>query len=243
MGKELDANLAKHVTNPRFGMAHTNDTSAVIRPLSYLRDHLLSSSGAEQGQRRWERYQQSVRDAAQMAMMAIDEVYEWGAQEDRGFAFIALDIVSDSDQNAFVLDVNSLNSFYHEERWPEWFVAERSHMIREASDIIQDFAARKRAVPAEGQDHPREKQDHHVMRAPVLLSGRAVPSSRDGGGGGGVRGGWEVLFWDTANASVSALPHAEDDGAARIGAVRGGSGGGGGGGGLARGECVSLSYF
>ena len=29
--------LARHVTNPRFGLAHTNDTASVIEPLDILR--------------------------------------------------------------------------------------------------------------------------------------------------------------------------------------------------------------
>ena len=48
-----------------------------------------------------------------------------------------MDVASDADQNAHVLDLNSGPSFYHHHEWPQWFVEERSAMIREAADIVQ----------------------------------------------------------------------------------------------------------
>ena len=54
-----------------------------------------------------------------------------------------MDVAADVQQNAFVLDLNSGPSFYHNEAWPGWFVAERSAMIRSAADIVQQVAARK----------------------------------------------------------------------------------------------------
>lgn len=76
-----------------------------------------------------------------------------------GHALIAADVVLDSSANAMVVDVNTMSSFYHldpeadakcrRERgggtraWPDWFVEERSALIRTALDIVEETAWRK----------------------------------------------------------------------------------------------------
>jgi hypothetical protein len=54
--------------------------------------------------------------------------------------WLAMDVVYDDKYNAFVVDVNSGPSFYHEHKWPSWFVKERSALVREAIDYIQEAA-------------------------------------------------------------------------------------------------------
>jgi hypothetical protein len=54
--------------------------------------------------------------------------------------WLAMDVVYDDTYNAFVVDVNSGPSFYHEHKWPYWFVKERSALVREAIDFIQEAA-------------------------------------------------------------------------------------------------------
>lgn len=79
-GKKLpenDPQLARHVTNPRFGMAHTNDTNHVIKPVGFLRESLMAQYGAEEGEARWTRFQNSIRNAAQMVLHAVRERH-WG---------------------------------------------------------------------------------------------------------------------------------------------------------------------
>jgi len=139
---ENDPKLARHVTNPRFGMAHTRDTNDVIKPVSYLRDALRREYDAQEAEARWLRYQNSIRNAAQMVLHAVRNRH-WGHNKQWGYLFLAMDVASDVNQNAHVLDLNSGPSFYHHHDWPEWFVNERSAMIREAADIIQEVAFRK----------------------------------------------------------------------------------------------------
>ena len=118
---ENDPKLARHVTNPRFGMAHTGDTNDVIKPVSYLREALRREYGAQEAEARWVRYQNSIRNAAQMVLHAVRNRH-WGHNKKWGYLFLAMDVASDSHQNAHVLDLNSGPSFYHHHDWPEWFV-------------------------------------------------------------------------------------------------------------------------
>jgi len=53
---------------------------------------------------------------------------------------IAMDVVYDTDGNAKVIDINSGPDFYHDHKYPLWFHRERSGMIREALDIVQETA-------------------------------------------------------------------------------------------------------
>lgn len=59
------------------------------------------------------------------------------------YLFMALDIAFDESGNAFVLDVNTGPSFYHKMDLPGWFRKERSIMIREAADIMQEITFKK----------------------------------------------------------------------------------------------------
>jgi hypothetical protein len=140
--KEDDMDIARHVTNPRFGMAHTRSTDDVIKPVDYLRQSLVASYRAKEGEARYKRYQNSIRNAALTVAHAIRNRW-WGKNVGWGFLFLAMDVAADTDQNAWVLDLNSGPSFYHKEEWPNWFVKERSAMIRAAADIIQEVAFRK----------------------------------------------------------------------------------------------------
>ena len=134
---ENDPQLARHVTNPRFGMAHTNDTNDVIKPVGLLREALVAQHGELEGEARYRRYQNSIRNAAQMVLHAVRNRH-WGKNKKWGYLYLAMDVACDTDQNAHVLDLNSGPSFYHHHAWPSWFVQERSDMIREAADIIQE---------------------------------------------------------------------------------------------------------
>jgi hypothetical protein len=139
---EYERKLARHITNPRFGMAHTRDTKDVIKPVTFLRDALLVEYGAAEAEVRWARYQSSMRNAVLMVMHAVRNRH-WGNTKEWAYLFLAMDVASDRQQNAHVLDLNSGPSFYHGHEWPEWFVKERSSMIREAADIVQEVAFRK----------------------------------------------------------------------------------------------------
>ena len=37
-----------------------------------------------------------------------------------GYVFLAMDVGIDTEQNAYVLDLNSGPSLYHEHSWPAW---------------------------------------------------------------------------------------------------------------------------
>ena len=78
----------------------------VIRPITFLRDHLRSHYGAEEGEGRWHKYKERVRRAVEMAMLAVHAEFDWGKWRQDGFVMIALDVVADVDQNAYVLDLN-----------------------------------------------------------------------------------------------------------------------------------------
>jgi hypothetical protein len=133
--------LARHVTNPRFGLAHTNDSSAVIQPLDALREELLRTHGAdpEKGTEAWKKIQASVRNTALQVTYAIKQKFFGRQYATRwGFMWLAMDVVYDLDMRAFVVDINSGPSFYHEHKWPDWFVKERSALTREAIDYIQE---------------------------------------------------------------------------------------------------------
>jgi hypothetical protein len=60
----------------------------------------------------------------------------------RGFALIATDISYDVHMNAQILDVNSGPSatppFFDGRQHPRWLLTERSRLIREAKDIVQE---------------------------------------------------------------------------------------------------------
>jgi hypothetical protein len=123
-------------------MAHTRDANDVIKPVTFLRDALLVEYGAAEAELRWVRYQNSIRNAVLMVMHAVRDRH-WGNNKEWAYLFLAMDVASDRQQNAHVLDLNSGPSFYHGHEWPEWFVKERSAMIREAADIVQEVAFRK----------------------------------------------------------------------------------------------------
>ena len=93
-----------------------------------------------------------------------------------------MDVAADVQQNAFVLDLNSGPSFYHNEAWPGWFVAERSAMIRSAADIVQQVAARKlemrrRRLGRAGTGTGAAVGEGDLLREPL-----------------GELGGWSVLY-------------------------------------------------
>jgi len=63
-----------------------------------------------------------------------------------GHAWLAADVVYDTNLVPKIVDLNSGPSFYHAERdsaWPPWFVGERSRLTRAAQDILQTVAFRK----------------------------------------------------------------------------------------------------
>ncbi|EKX45437.1 hypothetical protein GUITHDRAFT_108705 [Guillardia theta CCMP2712] len=139
---ETDPYLATHVTNPRFGLAHTNKSQEVLRPVETLRSALEEELGVTRGRQAWRKLSLSVRNAALSAIFSV-RYRSWGQNSPWGYLFMAMDVAYDRHQNAFVLDLNSGPSFYHGSEWPEWYVQDRSAMIREAADIIQELAFRK----------------------------------------------------------------------------------------------------
>ena len=50
-----DPEVARHVTNPRFGMAHTRDASRIIKPVETVRAALVAQHGEAAGGRRFAR--------------------------------------------------------------------------------------------------------------------------------------------------------------------------------------------
>ena len=143
---EMDHDLGIHVTNPRFGMAHTNDTNDVIKPVTYLEQVLVQERGEHAGKVAFEKLQRSVRNAALQVLYAVRQ--KWLQKNPKtmgkwGFAMIAMDVAYDTNMNAYVLDLNSGPSFYHDQDWPAWFVRERSAIIREGFDIVQEAMFRK----------------------------------------------------------------------------------------------------
>jgi hypothetical protein len=138
---EDNEDLARHVTNPRFGFAHTNDTSLVMQEVEFLRDALVREHGAHKGQLLYAHALRSVRRAVLMALHAVKSKLAHKDYHTRwGFVMMAMDVAYDIDMNAYVLDVNSGPSFYHDHPFPPWFRQERSSLIREALDIVQEMA-------------------------------------------------------------------------------------------------------
>lgn len=171
---EEDPELARHVTNPRFGLSFTNDSSEILKPVEMLRGELVKEKGEVEGAAAWEKLQRSVRNAALQAFYSLKDRYADRGYDTRwGFAFIAMDVAYDRDMNAYVLDVNSGPSFYHEHEWPPWFFKERSALIREAMDSVQEVAFHKLA-----QSPNRTKQGLQTIS-------------------GGSKG-WDVLFEEAA---------------------------------------------
>eukprot|EP00960_Hanusia_phi_P066463 766404-Hanusia_phi.AAC.1 len=74
LNSEKDRLLARHITNPRFGTSHTNDTSQVIRPSESLREELFRQWGPEEGDRLWKRLNRNIRRAAMN--VAVDVVQQ-----------------------------------------------------------------------------------------------------------------------------------------------------------------------
>uniref|UniRef100_A0A7S4UKL5 Uncharacterized protein n=1 Tax=Guillardia theta TaxID=55529 RepID=A0A7S4UKL5_GUITH len=143
---EKDRLLARHITNPRFGTSHTNDTSRVIRPFDTLRKELFQQWGPEEGKKLWARLNRNIRRAVLSVFFAMKGLFLQSQYYNRwAFAIIAYDIAIDQDLNPFVLDINSGPSFYHGHKWPTWFVKERSLLIRSAMDIVQHVAFLKLA--------------------------------------------------------------------------------------------------
>lgn len=73
--KERDPRMGMHVTNPRFGLAHTNDTRKVLRPVKDMWRALLRQHGKERAKALWERLQLSARNAALQAVYASRHVW------------------------------------------------------------------------------------------------------------------------------------------------------------------------
>ena len=144
---EKDKLMGMHVTNPRFGLAHTNDTRRVIRPIQDLWRDLLRQHDEARARPMWKRLQTSVRNAALQAVYASRPVwFGHGGYTAWGYALLAMDVAFDQQMNAYILDVNSGPSFYHilpPNNWPKWFGELRSATIREAYDILQEVASRK----------------------------------------------------------------------------------------------------
>ena len=78
--------------------------------------------------------------------------------------WLAMDVVYDDKYNAFVVDVNSGPSFYHEHKWPRWFVKERSALVREAIDYIQEAAFFKVYMTFYRRLGYRVRIDHFCVR-------------------------------------------------------------------------------
>ena len=132
---ESDTDLARHVTNPRFGFAHTNESDEVIQPLAALKRQVLAAGDA----RAWARLETSVRNAALHVTYAIKHKFFGHEYNTRwGFMWLAMDVVYDSALNAHVVDINTGPDFYHHHAWPRWFLRERSVVTREAVDILQE---------------------------------------------------------------------------------------------------------
>lgn len=138
---EEDEDLARHITNPRFGFAHTNDTSLVMQEVSFMRTALVREHGERKGDALYQRARRSVQQAALMAVHAVKSKLADRAYHTRwGFVMMAMDVAYDKQMNAMVLDLNSGPSFYHDHPFPGWFRKERSALIREALDIVQELA-------------------------------------------------------------------------------------------------------
>jgi hypothetical protein len=199
--KEDDMDIARHVTNPRFGMAHTRSTDDVIKPVDYLRQSLVASYRAKEGEARYKRYQNSIRNAALTVAHAIRNRW-WGKNVGWGFLFLAMDVAADTDQNAWVLDLNSGPSFYHKEQWPNWFVQERSAMIRAAADIIQEVAFRKLVMQQRRFQATRASVRGEITQESNLTAREDVlrqPLEE--------LGGWDMLYGEDHN--LSPLPPEE----------------------------------
>ena len=165
---ESDTDLARHVTNPRFGFAHTNESDEVIQPLAALKRQVLAAGDASThththththishislvtftaikrqvlaagDARAWARLETSVRNAALHVTYAIKHKFFGHEYNTRwGFMWLAMDVVYDSALNAHVVDINTGPDFYHHHAWPRWFLRERSVVTREAVDILQE---------------------------------------------------------------------------------------------------------
>lgn len=73
--KEKDLRMGMHVTNPRFGLSHTNDTRKVLRPVKDMWRDLVRSHSKERTRVLWERLQMSVRNAALQAVYASRHIW------------------------------------------------------------------------------------------------------------------------------------------------------------------------
>eukprot|EP00960_Hanusia_phi_P036266 752236-Hanusia_phi.AAC.2 len=142
-----------HVTTPRSGLAHTNHSQDVLKPLSMLRTAAEEEFGEARGQRMWRKMTLSARNAALSAMFSIRH-RKWGQSSAWGHLFMAVDVAYDRHGNAFVLDLNSGPSFYPGNQSQGWFAEDRSTMIREATDIIQEIAFRKLVSHQEAKLNP-----------------------------------------------------------------------------------------
>eukprot|EP00802_Teleaulax_amphioxeia_P010549 Tamp_10577.p1 GENE.Tamp_10577~~Tamp_10577.p1 ORF type:complete len:572 (-),score=93.23 Tamp_10577:141-1856(-) len=182
---EENIDLARHITNPRFGLAHTNDSSAIIQPLDKLRIELLATLGPdpEKGTEAWKKLQTSVRNTALQITYAIKQKFFGRHYHTRwGFMWLAMDVVYDTDMRAYVVDINSGPSFYHEHKWPDWFLKERSALTREAMDYIQEagFLKATKHTSSTPLTPPSEWEilfhEHRggVQRAGVIAPGECV---------------------------------------------------------------------
>mmetsp|Transcript_41839 Transcript_41839/g.99201 ORF Transcript_41839/g.99201 Transcript_41839/m.99201 type:complete len:176 (-) Transcript_41839:89-616(-) len=156
-------------------MAHTNSTDDVIQPVEKLLEHLIKERGEEAGKKAYEDLGRSVRNAALQVLYAIKK--KWLQKNGKtmarwGFAMVAMDVAYDGNMNAYVLDLNSGPSFYHDHEWPKWFVTERSAIIREGIDIVQESMFRKLSN----------------------FTAKAMPYSDTGG--------WELLYKEDAGGVV-----------------------------------------
>jgi hypothetical protein len=191
-----EATRARHITNPNFGLAYTNNTADLIRPVQELRRAL----GAK-----FVRFESSVRNAALMVVLAFRLQRQWGGGDPRwGYLFLSMDVAVDLHQNAMVLDVNSGPSFYHGHAWPPWFVRERSALIRQAADIIQEVAFRKLMSPQ--PQYPPATLDR------IATTHRAP---RAGAGAGAhdrleeplvTAGAWEAIYSENSKGTPLAPP-------------------------------------
>jgi hypothetical protein len=90
-------------------------------------------------------------------------------------------------------------SFYHGHEWPLWFEEERSAMIREGVDIIQEVAFKKlMSLRLEG-DHAAQEQERGGERVLIDDRGRFLEPLQ-------TVGGWELLHTEALGGRVSRPP-------------------------------------
>jgi hypothetical protein len=95
-----------HATSRTLALAHTRDANDVLKPVTFLRDALLVEYGAAEAEVRWMWYQNSIWNAVLMVMHAVRDPH-WSNNKEWAYLFLAMDVASDRQQNAQVLDLNS----------------------------------------------------------------------------------------------------------------------------------------